>query len=618
MSNDPAEPRGPRRANGDQPMEWPSFFSPEMAIAWLLRTDVRRPAELRDAGAQRDFVAWWFLEGGKQYPAARTATEEQIGILYEQVAVRHRGTDLKLPRLLAYMWRTVDDARANFDIATDAGLRQFICWVLVFYLPNEQLQHLPHQPLASLVLVDDPTVSQFGDRPISVLMHYLWTIRPDARQAYDLATAEGQAGLSAWFSNFAIGEMRIGYLFEPVAMPRPVERELPVLRSDGVNLVGFARGELGIGEDLRMMVASCEAAGIPYSIYDALPGAATSLADDHLVGRFSTELPFDTTILCLTGFDTARLYIEQRELFEGRYMIGYWPWELPTWPQAWEIAFGLVDEIWSSSRFTAEAFMLRSPVPVLRMPMAVAIDRITRRSRQHFRLPPAAFLYLFVFDFNSYPKRKNPDAVVAAFKAAFPGNPSVGLVIKAMGGNDRDPAWRALVAACREDGRITLFTETLRRGDALALIDVCDCLVSLHRSEGFGRTLAEAMLLKKPVVATDFSGSCDMVSPGTGYPVQWSPVAVDPGDYPAGDHSWWAEPVIADAVAGMRKIHGSPFVRAALGAAGHALIAQAHAPMVVGVRYAARLQAIRDYRSPPHRPIEPRRQAISSTFIQKR
>jgi glycosyltransferase involved in cell wall biosynthesis len=142
--------------------------------------------------------------------------------------------------------------------------------------------------------------------------------------------------------------------------------------------------------------------------------------------------------------------------------------------------------------------------------------------RKHYGLPEKKFLFLYIFDFNSSVARKNPMAAVQAFKEAFkPSDNTVGLVLKTMNTKPNNPEWQAFLNECQTDKRIQLITETLDRPEVLGLINACDAYVSLHRAEGFGRTLAEAMLLGKPVVATNYSGNVDFMQGELSFPIDY-------------------------------------------------------------------------------------------------
>jgi glycosyltransferase involved in cell wall biosynthesis len=165
--------------------------------------------------------------------------------------------------------------------------------------------------------------------------------------------------------------------------------------------------------------------------------------------------------------------------------------------------------------------------------------------RKHYGLPEKKFLFLYIFDFNSSVARKNPMAAVQAFKQAFkPSDNTVGLVLKTMNTKPNNPEWQAFLKECKTDKRIQLITETLDRPEVLGLINACDAYVSLHRAEGFGRTLAEAMLLGKPVVATNYSGNVDFMDEHVTFPVNFSQVELQRNDYQwvdSIDEAVWAD-----------------------------------------------------------------------------
>jgi glycosyltransferase involved in cell wall biosynthesis len=364
--------------------------------------------------------------------------------------------------------------------------------------------------------------------------------------------------------------------------------------SAGVTLVGYAYGELGIGEDVRSMAAALSAAEVQFSIEDFSAGLRTRAADKSVDTYVRRGFPHPVTCFCLTGFDTARFWLERgHTAFQNRFVIGYWPWELPTWPDPWRAAIDLVDEIWVSSTFTQEAFALISPVPVIRMPMAVTLPPGDLPKLPGF--PDRTFTALFVFDANSYLERKNPLAAIEAFRLAFPaGNEPAMLILKVMNeGVPDSPQWAAIRHACAQDRRVKLLHGTMTRPEVLGLMAQCDVYLSLHRAEGFGRTIAEAMLLGKPVIATDWSGSRELVRPDTAVPVAARLVPVPAGAYPWGRGCLWADPDVAQAAYWLRRLFDEPELRDRLGRAGRQHVADTFAPQVVGRRYAERLANLR-------------------------
>jgi glycosyltransferase involved in cell wall biosynthesis len=201
---------------------------------------------------------------------------------------------------------------------------------------------------------------------------------------------------------------------------------------------------------------------------------------------------------------------------------------------------------------------------------------------------------LFAFDFLSFAERKNPLAAVRAFRAAF-GTLSAAdrpaLIIKSqnaahVGGN------QALYDAIAPDEDVTLFDRTLDRPDTLALVAGAACLLSLHRGEGLGLLVAEAMAYGVPVVATDYGGSTDLLTPETGFPVDYRLIPVPRDAYPFWEEQVWADPDIDHAAWSLREVFERPEEAARrVGNAGQRLEA-VNGAAAVAAKQAARLKAI--------------------------
>jgi glycosyltransferase involved in cell wall biosynthesis len=232
--------------------------------------------------------------------------------------------------------------------------------------------------------------------------------------------------------------------------------------------------------------------------------------------------------------------------FAGRYNIGSWWWELPEFPEIWAGAFRHFDEIWAGTQFIASAIAMKSPIPVVLVPPVVSIGSVRGGRKSDFGIADDETMFLFVFDFLSVFARKNPLGVVEAFRRAFPGGTErVRLVIKTING-EYDPANRARLAkAAGADARIGVIDEYFSRGRKNELLGACDAYISLHRSEGFGYTLAEAMALGKPVIGTAWSGPADFMTTSNSFPVRYDIVELtdDHGPYSAGQRNpMWTTP----------------------------------------------------------------------------
>jgi len=329
----------------------------------------------------------------------------------------------------------------------------------------------------------------------------------------------------------------------------------------GVNLIGYARGELGIGEDVRMLAAALESAEVPFNIINVEPGGNVSQQDTSAERWMSESFDYNTNIFCMTGIEMSRMSMEKGlGWLNGHYNIGLWPWELPTWPAAWQHAWHLVDELWGISHYTAKAYR-NAPVPVKPMPLPVAINTSeVVPNRQKWELPKEDYLFVFSFDMNSTLTRKNPVATVKAFLEAFSSQPEkrVGLVIKVSHLDKAKPAWKSLEKLLKQDSRLYLISGELRKPDVLSLYKSCDCYVSLHRSEGFGRGLAEAQLLGLDLIATGYSGNMEYCADNATHTVDYQLVPLKPGDYFYGEGQQWAEPDVQHAAKLMQKCVATP------------------------------------------------------------
>jgi glycosyltransferase involved in cell wall biosynthesis len=364
----------------------------------------------------------------------------------------------------------------------------------------------------------------------------------------------------------------------------------------GLNIAGFLTADLGIGESARCMVRAADAAKIPTALVALKLHCRNPLGDPTYLSRLQESNPYGVNVVHIDPPASRDLDHHHGPAFRaGKYNIGYFAWELPEFPDSWVPSFDFYDEIWCPSDFVREAVAAKSPVPVLTMPHAVAFERpAASRSqlRARFRLPGAAFIFLALFDLNSYAARKNPHAALAAFRESGLGEKGALLVVKVhnVAANPADLA--ALAAAAQSQPGLVLITETLSRADTYALEAACDCLVSLHRAEGFGLVVAEGMYLGRPVIATDWSATAEYLNRDNGCPVRSMRTVLERnyGPYPRG--SSWAEPDVAHAAEWMRRLAGDPAEAARLGLAGQATIETRFAPAVIGARYRQRLEAI--------------------------
>lgn len=200
------------------------------------------------------------------------------------------------------------------------------------------------------------------------------------------------------------------------------------------------------------------------------------------------------------------------------------------------------------------------------IPMVVEIDELGVGSMLGDKRDQPAFTFLFSFDFHSYIERKNPVAVIDAFRSAFPvDRKDVRLVLKSINGDIFQSQFYELIEYVLKDPRILIQDGFISRQQMIALMASADAYVSLHRSEGFGLGLAESMYLGKPVIGTAYSGNVEFMTPDNSCLVDYIMIEVKPGDYMHGEGQYWAAPDINDAARHMRRLVDEPAYATALG-----------------------------------------------------
>ena len=330
-------------------------------------------------------------------------------------------------------------------------------------------------------------------------------------------------------------------------------------RKPSVLFVGYAEAALGIGESFRYLLTALDAAGLSFSIYPFNRNVETRLIGPFLEHRYDRIAAYDITVAYMAVDQLPYCFEELSLQFAGSgYTILRTFWELPGAPQAWAPLLQKVDELWVPNAFVADAFRRIFKGTITTIPTCVNVQKSQENLGESIGLEKDRFYFLFSFDYYSGSARKNPLGVVLAFAYAFPDpETKVGLVIKATGPGELDPTvFQLLENFARVDKRVKVVSRFMARGQMIALLDACDCYVSLHRSEGFGLGMAEAMALGKPVVGTDFSGNQEFLTEETGFPV---PYVVRPlmwGEYPMGEGESWAEPDLEAAIDRMRSVFG--------------------------------------------------------------
>ena len=430
---------------------------------------------------------------------------------------------------------------------------------------------------------------------VSSLMYMIWSMYPDLKRLYKIDQPGDCRAFIKWFQAYAESEYGITpHIPLKSQVSNLVAPRISPHGKPGANLIGYPYGEFGMGEQLRLAATACNQAAVSISITDVAPPGSARHPARTWRGTVTNLNPHMANIFNVNADQMLAAYATLGdEYFGGKYNIGYWAWELNECPDAWLPTMGMVDEIWAMSRFVQESFAAKSRLPVIHMPQCIALPKFERMPRAKWGLPEGVFVFLTLFDSHSLFSRKNPFDAVRSFKLAFPSDPDVRLVLKTMKADIKSAPWARLTGLIGDDTRIIVMNHRMDRLEVLAMIDACDCLVSLHRAEGFGLVMAEAMYLGKPVVATNYSGNTDFTHADNACLVDYELVPVKKGEFVFyQEGQTWAQPDVNHAAWHMRKLVTDAAYRGDLGAKAHAYIQGNHSPEVIGKRYADRLRTL--------------------------
>lgn len=379
------------------------------------------------------------------------------------------------------------------------------------------------------------------------------------------------------------------------------KRQSPMPERDGILFIGYVEASLGLGEALRQLIVATTAGKLEFAIHPFRVNVETRLKGAFMPERYDEAHRYDVNVIAVSPdqLPALRRTLDSR-LLSTSYNVLRVFWELPRAPLEWQPLLQGIDELWAPNAFVAEAFSEVFDGPILTIVPHVPFgDEDDLPSREALGLDEDRFYFLFSFDYYSSPQRKNPLGVLEAFERAFgDSEDNVGLVIKSFGDESHHPDIRdRLARAAQQDPRIKLIDGHLSSEQMRGLIKACDCYVSLHRAEGFGLGMAEAMGFGKPVIGTDFSGSRDFLSQKTGFPVPCTLVPVGPGEYHWADDQQWAEPDLDAAVDILREVFENPRMRETRGKAAKAFVQKRFGKEAVGAAIAARYAEI--MKNPP-------------------
>ncbi len=424
------------------------------------------------------------------------------------------------------------------------------------------------------------------------------TVRRTVRQCRKLRKTDESAALlesygrlrysmnAPWcFARRKLDKVRVGNERAEFLENRHLDLSQASAKPMGINVAGFFRGQYGIGESSRAICRAVSDCGIPSTRVNIQSKDHSN--KDETVQGMSKDNPYGVNLMTFS-FDYARRFSRDmgKEFFKGRHNIALWYWELERFPARWHSNFDYYDEIWAPSEFCCQALRAVSPVPIRKITYPLYPADTATGDRSAFGIPNDAFAFLFNFDFFSTLARKNPLGLIEAYWRAFKPGDNVVLVLKSIN-SEHDPNGSQQIASAIErlEGLPVRWIEShLSGGEMSALFSVCDCYVSLHRSEGLGLGMAQAMMLGKPVIGTGYSGNLEYMDSTNSLLVDYDVIELRENYGPASQPyiyeqgNVWAEPDIDHAATHMRWVFDHRTEAQQLGEKGRADISRRLSP----------------------------------------
>jgi glycosyltransferase involved in cell wall biosynthesis len=502
------------QARSDLPDPLTGLIPARLAIVRLGRPDLQSAFAPDDPGAAH-LVFWWLTKGRDEFPDLRDQIDRDLLQSLHLDFLPKEAAALELTPLLNILRDHRPDVRAGYDVSTPAGIAAFWQWWV-------ERGHREVFGSRFEVLQREPSAAEATRAPASA--------PPQAPRARGRKESSGALHPVSGSAN------------------KPV-----------INLVGYAKGELGLGEDVRLLHAALDGVNIPNVIINApWPIIARQSIKQPAIDASMARFDPDVMFYVMPPLDTSRLLGKLGpRAFSARRKIGFWQWEFERFPEPARLAMNLVDEIWCHSEHAAVAFRQATGKPVVKVPLPVSVPQTRSVPRTVFGLPEEAFVVFTSFDGASAIARKNPLAAILAFQLAFPimGTIDARLILKAMNVND-DPLWRECRRRAFVDKRIMIIDAVIDHSAYYELLKTSDVVISLHRAEGFGRLMAEAMAIGIPVIASRYSGNLDFMTDNNSWLVDGTLIPVLPGDYALHQGQIWLEPDVEKAANALRECFG--------------------------------------------------------------
>lgn len=368
----------------------------------------------------------------------------------------------------------------------------------------------------------------------------------------------------------------------------------------GINIFGFLDSDIGLGEAARQVAKGIQSLGIPLNLINLSPEERRG--KNKTFSEFSENPGYKINVIVANPDHLHHIISKYKKFLRNSYNIGYWFWELQDLPDNWLKFMNYFDEIWTGSDFSVSVIGLKSSKPVVKMPISVDpskfIGDIDYSFLEKQGIKNDYFKFLFVFDSYSYAERKNPLGILRAYKEAFKKNEKVQLIIKATKLDVNLKYKKQIYDYIKNNDLkdIVIIDDYLSLQQIASLFKSADCYISLHRAEGVGITIMEAMAVGKPVIVTGYSGNLDFSNVNNSFLVKYKITRLKE-DLNKGVHykkgEVWAEPDIEDAAEKMRFVYLNQQKAAEIGKEGQKFIMSHNSLKKIGSIVKKRLRVIR-------------------------
>ena len=491
---------------------------------------------------------------------SQTGVQDFMGYLNEFVEIE--GSNNTLITRLAYKYYQVrPDLQVAFPEVSSYDAIRYAHWFIENASHQMKLDNKFIEPVKHALELGNEVDATLKVKPsvfYKLMYKIVWNMRPLARPFFSAVYREKA-------SNFLLNKA-----YKNITSANGTVPGKPVKFESGINVIGYMFAESGVGQSARSNVDALIHAEVEFSVSNFQQGNVSRM-----------EANFDKNLIGIPKYNINLFHINADQMdylmlhygessIEGRYNIGYWAWELPEFPDEYARAEKYLDEIWTPSEFCKSAIEKKVKIPVIVVPHSVSVpDKIPARSDLKLLDSVPMEYFISIFDCMSVPERKNVDATIDAYEKAFGlNNKDVGLIIKVSNLDKNTQYKKQLINKISSNKGIHLIDQYMDKVEILTLLKRAAALVSLHRSEGFGLVIAEAMAVGTPVVVTGWSGNQDFTLESNALLVNYELIKLeqDCGPYRAGNT--WADPSVSHAAKLMISVLEEPEVtskRAELG-----------------------------------------------------